>query len=223
MPNSINEKRDDHSPPTPFDLDPSILAPPIDVTQLIGSELVINEALPGLIKGEATALLLDVNNLFKRSQADGFRIDYVRLQHIFQHRCDLRYCGAFSAVDKNDNKALNWVKWMTDKGYQVITKDLKRYKDAHGRTITKGNMDIDMTIAAMDLSEGFGHIILGSCDGDFEPLISRLKRGHHRKVSVLGLRTSNGKGMSESLVEAADHFYDLSTIKDYISYRGTNR
>jgi len=203
------------------DIDISKLSVPVDMTLLVGNELVINEALPELVKGEATALLLDVNNLFKRAKENGFRIDYTELKAIFDNRCDLRYCGAFSAIDPNNKDSVDWVSYMTDKGYKVITKDLKRYTNSQGRVITKGNMDIEITIAALSLSESFSHIVIGTCDGDFVPLIDKLREGHFRKVSILGMRNSNWTGMSESLIRSADNFYDMMSIKDFISYHGS--
>lgn len=222
-----------HKPPTGEkggdSIIPAVLLPDFDVTKLpggvdvsriVGSELVINDALPGLVRGEATALLLDVNNLYRRARENGFSIDYVQLQSIFSHRCDLRYCSAFSAVDKDNQNSMNWASYMTDKGYSVITKDLKRYTNDKGQLVTKGNMDIEITIAALSLSEAFSHIVIGTCDGDFVPLLEKLREGHFRKVSVLGMRNKNWTGMSESLVRSADHFYDMMQIKDFISYHG---
>jgi uncharacterized LabA/DUF88 family protein len=188
--------------------------------EMITSTLDISKALPNLKLGEGTALLLDVNNLFKRARASGFAIDYANLKYIFEKRCDLRYCAAFSAIDRSDPKANGWESYMKDKGYTVVSKDLKRYTNDKNVQVTKGNMDVELTCAAMRLSEGFAHVIIGTCDGDFVPLIQELKKGHYRKVSVLGITSPDWTGMSDTLVRAADNFYDMTAIKDHIHYRG---
>lgn len=201
---------------------PGGISTKVDINTLVEDELNINEALPGLVRGEATALLLDINNLYKRSRSCGFRIDYGKLNMIFNNRCDLRHCAAFSAVDSQDRNAQSWVDYMNYNGYSVVTRELNRYTDQKtGQLITKGNMDIEMTIAAMKLSPAFGHVIIGSCDGDFIPLIEELREGNFRKVSVLGIKSDDASGMSESLIRSANHFYDLNEIKDFVSYHGS--
>jgi uncharacterized LabA/DUF88 family protein len=187
--------------------------------KVISNELIINDLLPGLVRGEATALLLDVNNLFKRAQANDFRIDYGRLMRIFGNRCDLRYCGAFSSVLAGDINATNWVSYMESQGYSVVTKDLYQYELANGAVISKGNMDVEMTIAAMKLNSAFAHVIIGTCDGDFSELIKELKTDNFRKVSVMGLKDKDWSGMSDMLIRSADNFYDMGKLKEFISYR----
>ena len=203
-------------------IDISKIQLPVDISQTVGSTLYLNESLPGLIKGEPTALLLDVNNLYKRAQANGFKIDYARLLSVFKNRCDVRYSAAYSAIDPDNTHTESWIKYMTNTGFEVITKDLKRYTDHTGSLITKGNMDVEITMGALDLDSGFGHIVIGSCDGDFVALLDRLREGKLRKVSVLGMSNEDGTGMSRSLIDAADHFYDLSGIKDFIKDRRHN-
>lgn len=180
--------------------------------------LRINEALPGLVRHEPTALLLDINNLYRRSKDNGFSIDYDKLKNVFEQRCDLRYCAAFSAVDRNNPQSTKWVEYMQNKGYSLVIKDLKRYTNARGDTVSKGNMDIEITIAALELSAAFAHVIIGTCDGDFVPLVDKLREGNFRKVSVLGITNANWTGMSDTLVRSADHFYDLAAIREHIEY-----
>lgn len=206
---------------SPPEIDLSKINIPVDLSTMVGPELTINEALPGLVRGEPTALLLDVNNLFRVARKNDFRIDYVRLKSIFENRCDLRYCSAFSAVDRDDTGAVNWANYLADKGYTLVTKDLKRWYNDTGQLISKGNMDIEIAVAAMSLSPAFSHIVIGTCDGDFIPLIEKLREGSFRKVSVLGLRNKDWSGMSKSLVKSADNFYDLLDIKDYVSYKNS--
>jgi uncharacterized LabA/DUF88 family protein len=195
-----------------------------DAAKIVNNELTISDMLPGLVRGEATALLLDINNLFKRSRSNNFRIDYARLRSIFANRCDLRYCEAFSAVDPEDPNSSNWVSFMTSQGYTLNTKNIYRYETKgtsteEVRTITKGNMDVEIVISAMTLNSAFAHVIVAACDGDFSPLIRELKKDKFRKVSVLGLRDEDGTGMSDRLIKEADNFYDMNKLKDFISYK----
>lgn len=185
-------------------------------------ELVINEALPNLIHTESTALILDINNLYLRAKDNNFRIDYGNLYSIFSSRCNLSHAGAFSAIDRSDSSSLDWVDYMTKKGYHVVTKDLKRYtsvKEEVMTTVVKGNMDVELTIHALTKCNDYNHLILGSCDGDFTKLITTLKENTSKKISVLGISNFNSSGMSESLIREADNFYDLRKLIPFISYK----
>lgn len=199
----------------------------IDASMVVNRELIISDLLPGLVRGEATALLLDINNLFKRSRANNFRIDYSKLYSIFANRCDLRYCEAFSAVNPDDPNSQNWVTFMESQGYTLNTKNIYRYDTKSDspdevRTITKGNMDVEMTISAMTLNSAFAHVIIATCDGDFSPLIKELKKDKFRKVSVLGIKDEDGSGMSAKLIRESDNFYDMSKLKEFLSYNKSN-
>jgi uncharacterized LabA/DUF88 family protein len=196
---------------------PSVVS---EMTRFIPDELRISEALPGLLKHEPTAVILDVNNLYKTAKFNDFNIDYGRLKTIFEQRCDLRYIGAFSATAQ-DNKSGEWVAYMNKRGYDVRTKPLKQYVMA-GKNIVKGNMDVEITMAAMDLPPAFTHVIIGTCDGDFIPLIQRLKQNLSRHVSVIGTTNSYNTNIDRGLIKAADNFYDLTKIKEFIDYN-TNK
>lgn len=214
------------SPANPLGFIPTVpsLEEAADMTLLVGAELSINNAFPGLKKNEPTALLLDINNLYRRAGQHGFRVDYGKLKNIFEQRCDLRYAAAFSAIDPTDVSSDRWIKFMRKADYSLHIKDLKRYTDSEGEPVTKGNMDLELAFDALNLSPAFSHIVIGTCDGDFVPLIEELRKGKFRRVSVLGLRGREWAGMSRDLVTAAKeadgHFYDLTQIQEYIRYQG---
>jgi len=184
------------------------------------NELIINDKLPGLVSIQATALILDINNLYKRAKNNGFRIDYGKLKTIFGSRCDVKKMIAYSAVDRNDPSVSDWLSYMTKRQYQVYTKDLNRYINHEGNPVVKGNMDIEITIGALSLPNTINHVILGTCDEDFVPLVNTLKSIADMKVSVLGIHNPKTKGMSDSLMKAADNFYNLFDLVEFISYKG---
>jgi uncharacterized LabA/DUF88 family protein len=188
------------------------------IQRVIPEELRISEAFPGLNLHEPTALLLDINNLYKTTQYNGFRIDFGRLKSIFEQRCDLRYCAAFSATDPT-TKSAQWVSYMENRGYDVITKPVKTFTNGSKVTV-KGNMDIELACEALTLSPAFTHVIIGTCDGDFIPLVKKLQEGHIRHVSVLGTTNEKNTNIDRNLIRQADFFYDLTKIQDIIQWSG---
>lgn len=189
-----------------------------DLSKLLGDNVAINDALPGLRLHEPTALLIDNNNLFKVAAKQGFKIDYRKLKQIFEQRCDLRYAALFTAVDRSDPKSPAWCRSMEHAGWTLETKNLYWFTNEEGVLTSKGNMDVALAIKAMKLSESLSHVIIATCDGDYLELIDELKETKFRRVSVLGIAGRNWQGMSRQLAKAADNFYDMMRIKDYVSY-----
>lgn len=189
-----------------------------EMEDAIRPELIINEAFPGLVRGEMTAVLYDCNNLYKRARSLDFQIDYEKLHMLLANRCDLRYSGAFSAIDPTSASERIWVENMRSYGYDVKTKPIRKFRN-DDKIIVKGNMDNELTVAAMQLSDAFTHVIIATCDGDFEEVIRALRANQARKVSVMGMPNGKFKSITDSLIQVSSHFYDLSKIKDYISIK----
>lgn len=206
----------------PQDLfDPSIFHSLNDASQIVSQELSINEALPNLYHHDATALLIDANNFYLRAKSYGLTINYDRLKHIFESRCQLRYCTMFSAINHRDPNDLAWARRIESYGYTLMSKDLKIYHDPHDDdiVIAKGNMDVEITMAATALSDEFKHIVIATCDGDFQPLVEGLRKSRNCLVSVLGIKGDDWVGMSRGLVSSADCFYNLMDMPDVFDRR----
>jgi uncharacterized LabA/DUF88 family protein len=56
--------------------------------------------------------------------------------------------------------------WLDYNGFTVVTKPTKEVIDANGRRKV-GNMDIELTVNAMELADHVDQIVLFSGDGDF--------------------------------------------------------
>jgi uncharacterized LabA/DUF88 family protein len=76
------------------------------------------------------------------------------------------------------------IDWLDYNGYTVVTKPTKEFIDPSGRRRVKGNMDIDLAVDAMELSEHIEEMVLFSGDGDFRPLVEAMQR-HGVQVTVV--------------------------------------
>ena len=97
----------------------------------------------------------------------------------------------------------------------MVTKTAKEYTDSQGRRKVKGNMDIELTVNAMELAPHVDHIVLFSGDGDFRPLIESLQRQGVR-VSVVSTIRSQPPMIADELRRQADNFIELDGLKDVI-------
>lgn len=98
----------------------------------------------------------------------------------------------------------------------MVTKPAKEYTDSQGRRKVKGNMDIELTVDAMELAPRVDHIVLFSGDGDFRPLVESLQRQGAR-VSVVSTIRSQPPMIADELRRQADEFHpELDELRDVI-------
>ena len=57
----------------------------------------------------------------------------------------------------------------------MITKPVKQFTDAMGRTKIKGNMDVEIAVTALQIADHIDHAVLLTGDGDFVSLVAALQ------------------------------------------------
>lgn len=166
---------------------------------------------------EKIALFIDGANLYAASKTLGFDIDYRKLLKAFQNRGYLLRAYYYTALveDQEYSSIRPLIDWLDYNGYKVITKAAKEFTDATGRRKVKGNMDIELTVDAMQLTDAIDHFVIFSGDGDFRSLVEALQR-KGRKVSIVSTLTTQPAMISDELRRQADHFIDLVSLKSEI-------
>ena len=166
---------------------------------------------------EKIALFIDGANLYAASKTLGFDIDYRKLLKAFQKRGYLLRAYYYTALveDQEYSSIRPLIDWLDYNGYKVVTKAAKEFTDSTGRRKVKGNMDIELTVDAMQLTDTVDHFVIFSGDGDFRSLVEALQR-RGRKVSVVSTLTTQPAMISDELRRQADHFIDLVTLKTEI-------
>jgi uncharacterized LabA/DUF88 family protein len=163
---------------------------------------------------EKIALFIDGANLYAASKTLGFDIDYRKLLKAFQKRGYLLRAYYYTALveDQEYSSIRPLIDWLDYNGYKVVTKAAKEFTDSTGRRKVKGNMDIELTVDAMQLTDTVEHFVIFSGDGDFRSLVEALQR-KGRKVSVVSTLTTQPAMISDELRRQADHFIDLVSLK----------
>ena len=164
---------------------------------------------------EKIALFIDGANLYATSRALGFDIDYRKLLASFQKRGYLIRAYYYTALieDQEYSSIRPLIDWLDYNGFRVVTKPAKEFTDATGRRKIKGNMDIELTVDALELAEYVDHYVIFSGDGDFRTLVEALQR-RGRKVSVVSTVASQPPMIADDLRRQADHFIDLMSLKN---------
>jgi len=84
-----------------------------------------------------------------------------------------------------------------------------------GRRKVKGNMDIELTVDAMELAPHVDHVVIFSGDGDFRPLVESLQRKGVR-VSVVSTIRSQPPMIADELRRQADNFIELDELREVV-------
>ena len=160
------------------------------------------------------AIFIDGRNLYATAKALGFDIDYKRLLKEFQNRGTLLRAFYYTAIveDQDYSSIRPLIDWLDYNGYTVITKATKEFIDASGRRKMKGNMDIELTVDAMELAAHVDQIVLFSGDGDFRSLVEAVQRRGVR-VTVVSSILSQPPMIADELRRQADVFTDLVELK----------
>src|SRR3981189_496086 len=141
---------------------------------------------------ERLGLFIDGANLYAAARSLGFDIDYKRLLDLFAAKGHLVRAFYYTALveDQEYSPIRPLVDWLDYNGYTMVTKPTKEFTDAFGRRKIKGNMDIELAIDVMEMSEHVEHIIVFSGDGDFRRLVEAVQRKGVRVSVVSTMRSS---------------------------------
>ncbi|MEM0907245.1 MAG: NYN domain-containing protein [Pseudomonadota bacterium] len=166
---------------------------------------------------EKIALFIDGANLYSAARSLGFDIDYKRLLAEFGKKGYLLRAYYYTALaeDQEFSTLRPLIDWLDYNGYSVVTKPLKEFYDQSGRRKVKGNMDIELVIDAMELSDQVDHIVLFSGDGDFRRLAEAVQR-KGKKFSVVSTLQTQPPMIADDLRRQADNFIELSELQDAV-------
>jgi len=166
---------------------------------------------------EKIALFIDGANLYATAKSLGFDIDYKRLLLEFQSKGYLLRAYYYTALadDQEYSSIRPLIDWLDYNGYTVVTKPTKEFVDSTGRRKIKGNMDIELAVHAMEMSESIDHFVLFSGDGDFRSLVEALQR-RGKKVSVISTLATQPPMIADELRRQADHFVDLASLRSQV-------
>jgi uncharacterized LabA/DUF88 family protein len=162
---------------------------------------------------ERVCLFIDGANLYAASRNLGFDVDYRNLLEFFRKRSHVVRAYYYSAVlDTEEYSPLKpLTDWLAYNGYTLVTKPAREFTDATGRRRVKGNMDIELAIDMLELSDKIDHAVLFSGDADFRRLVEAVQRRGVRVSVVSSIRTTPPM-VGDELRRQADQFLELAEI-----------
>ena len=172
-------------------------------------------------KEERLALFIDGANLYAAARSLGFDIDYKRLLDLFAKKGRMIRAFYYTTLieDQEYSPIRPLIDWLDYNGYTMVTKPVKEYTDSQGRRKTKGSIDIDLTIDALEMASYVDHMLLFSGDGDFRRLIEAIQRRGVRTTVVSSIKAQPPM-VADELRRQADNFIDLMDLSPHIQRQG---
>lgn len=166
---------------------------------------------------EKIALFIDGSNLYASARSLGVDIDYKKLLEEFSNQGRLVRAFYYTALleDQEYSPIRPLVDWLDYNGFTMVTKPIKEFTDPTGRRKIKGNMDIELAIDMMELSDHIDHAVLFSGDGDFRRLVEAVQRKGTR-VTVVSTVKTNPPMIADELRRQADFFVDLQNLDNIV-------
>ncbi|GAK32545.1 NYN domain-containing protein [Iodidimonas nitroreducens] len=164
---------------------------------------------------EKIGVFIDGANLFATARSLNMEIDYKKLKTFFAEKGRLIRIFYYTAmIDDADYSPLRpLIDWLDYNGYTLVTKPIKEFTDDQGRRKVKGNMDIEIAVDMLALSENLDHVVLFSGDGDFRRLIEAIQRKGVR-VTIISSNSTQPSMIADELRRQADQYVDLAKIRD---------
>lgn len=162
-------------------------------------------------------MFIDGSNLYAAAKALEFDIDYKLLLNWASSQGRLVRAFYYTALidDQEYSPIRPLVDWLDYNGYTMVTKPAKEFLDENGERKLKGNMDIELAVDMMEISDYADHIMLFSGDGDFKKLVEAVQRKGVR-VTVISTIKSSPPMVADELRRQADYFLDLKILAKHI-------
>jgi len=158
--------------------------------------------LASIIKNKRVNVFVDSANLYHAANIAKLNIHYPQIVRWFKSRCKLNQVNFYTAYDPEDPKQIDFMEELEEAGFRVVKKPIKVYANS-----IKGNMDIELTVDAMQDLGGYDILVLISGDGDFHYLVKALEDAKKKTVII-----SVGGFTSYELHQEADSYFFFNRI-----------
>jgi uncharacterized LabA/DUF88 family protein len=165
---------------------------------------------------ERIALLIDASNMAHAiKRTGGGKFDYAALLKYYNkvgYVVTARYFTAVTTEENGHQPLRNLLTALSSNGYRVEEKPASTFVVRGGPDITKGNVDVEIACAGMNLADKVHKIVLFSGDNDFSELV-RCIQDKGCRVEVVSVHDMCGL----KLRRQADSFVDLSSLVEALN------
>ena len=147
------------------------------------------------------SIFVDVQNIYYTTkQQFNSRFDYNKFWKLVTFQRQV--IGAFAyTTDRGNEKQIQFQNILRAIGFEVKLKPFISRSDGSA----KGDWDVGITVDIMEYAGKSDIIVLASGDGDFDVLITRIRRLHNNETEIYGVSNLT----ANSLKNATSHFYPI--------------
>ncbi len=161
------------------------------------------------------AVFVDVQNVQETFERQGYGVRYDALKdYILDHfklsKDEVKFI-AFVPYKRDEDRRIRLIDALAFMGFRVISKVIREHPDGG----LKANMDVELTLEAVLLSDYISHAVLVTGDSDFVPLVSYLSRRGIRVTLIGPGRAST----SVELIRMADDYINMEDIPNVLHPR----
>jgi uncharacterized LabA/DUF88 family protein len=152
-----------------------------------------------LIKNKRVLTLIDGGNIYFSTHIKKLEIDYGLMHNQIRDNCkELIEMVFYTAFRPNEKKQNQFFEYLESVGITIFKKPIKVFKND-----VKGNLDVELTVDAMQKIKSYDVLVLLSGDGDFTYLVKTLEA---TKKTVL-VFSFKGFTAHELMAEANNNYY----------------
>ena len=147
------------------------------------------------------AIFVDVQNIYYTVR-DHYRrqFDYQKLWQLLSQHGEITFATAY-AIDRGDQNQQKFQHKLREIGFDIKLKPFIQRADGS----RKGDWDVGITIDVMEEATRCDIVVMATGDGDFTPLIERIKERYGVKVWVVSVRSLTAK----NLIDTADTYFPI--------------
>ena len=147
------------------------------------------------------AIFVDVQNIYYTTrQAYGRQFNYREFWKRISAKGKVVSAIAY-AIDRGDEKQLKFQNALKQIGFTIKLKPYIQRSDGS----TKGDWDVGIAIDVMDVAKDVDSVVLLSGDGDFDLLLTKIKKDYGVSAEVFGVPALT----ANSLIDAASVYYPI--------------
>lgn len=157
-------------------------------------------------------VFIDAANLEHAAKDLKIRIRYAKLKKFFTEESSQLVGSRFYSARFGTESHDRFLTFLKKQGFRLITKHVKKIQDDEMGEVRKADVDVEISVDALDQINHYDTMVLFSGDSDFDYLIKYLKR-HGKRVVVI----STKHHVARELVQRSTKFIDLRHIRKHIS------
>lgn len=147
------------------------------------------------------AIFADVQNIYYTTrQAYGRKFNYRKFLERVNRSGEIVLANAY-AIDRGDEKQKKFQDTLRGLGFTVKLKPFIQRRDGSA----KGDWDVGITIDVLDAAPDIDIVVLVSGDGDFEPLLAKIRKEHSVRAEVYGVPALT----ANALIDAASLYHSI--------------